>query len=700
MRMRSDSAVRFYSTLYIIGVSFLFFLNAAESAFAPLVSRQLVEKAQSRGEVRVIVRLGSVGAAENPLENNLERTQRLTGIKWARDSLRAGLHGMPHRVVREFEEFPFVALEVGPDGLQALESLPGVVEEVMEDRLHRPFLSESAPLVQANQAWAGAFAGTLLDGTGTVVAILDTGVDKTHLFLSGKVVDEACFSTTYLPHSATSVCPGGLSSSFAAGSAIPCNVLPDCEHGTHVAGIAAGDGQDGAVALFSGVAKGADIMAVQVFSRFDNPGYCYPDLTCVLAYDSDIMAGLQHVYDQRAVLNLAAVNLSLGGATYSATCDSDPLKSIIDLLRAANIATVIASGNDGETKKISSPACISSAVSVGSTGDGSTYYFDLATVDVISWFSNSASFLSLLAPGQWITSSVPGVDFDTWAGTSMATPHVTGAFAILKQAAPTATVSQMLGALQKTGLPVRDTRPGGGITKPRIRIFEALGQLPSVQFSSANYMVSERGRSAKITVRRTGVPIDTLTVDYATSSGSAAAGVEYTETTGTLTFPPSVKSQTFIVPVIDNALDEANKTVNLTLSNPIGGRLGSPSTAVVTITDDDIAGSLSFSAAAYKVKEGQAAAKITVRRSGGRAGGVTVDYTTGDGTASAGSDYTATAGSLTFGPNVMSQTFLVPIIDDAVHEVAETVSLTLSNPTGGSTLGARSTATLTITDND
>jgi len=169
----------------------------------------------------------------------------------------------------------------------------------------------------------------------------------------------------------------------------------------------------------------------------------------------------------------------------------------------------------------------------------------------------------------------------------MATPHVTGAFAILKEAAPTATVSQMLSALQKTGLPVRDTRPGGGITKPRIRIVDALGQLPSVQFSSANYTVNERSRSVRITMRRTGVHIDTLTVNYATSDGTAMAGADYGATSGTLTFGPRATSKTFTIPIINDAVPELNKTINLTLSNPIGGRLGAVHTATVTITDND-----------------------------------------------------------------------------------------------------------------
>jgi ABC-type cobalamin/Fe3+-siderophores transport system ATPase subunit len=83
-----------------------------------------------------------------------------------------------------------------------------------------------------------------------------------------------------------------------------------------------------------------------------------------------------------------------------------------------------------------------------------------AALDQVSSFSNSDTFLSLLAPGQWISSSIPGSGFQNFQGTSMAAPHVTGAWAVLKQRSPGASVSTVLGALQSTGLPVTDARNG------------------------------------------------------------------------------------------------------------------------------------------------------------------------------------------------------------------------------------------------
>ncbi|MEW6730780.1 MAG: Calx-beta domain-containing protein [Acidobacteriota bacterium] len=112
----------------------------------------------------------------------------------------------------------------------------------------------------------------------------------------------------------------------------------------------------------------------------------------------------------------------------------------------------------------------------------------------------------------------------------------------------------------------------------------------TVQFSSASYSVSEDGKTATITVTLTGDGLDgSLTVDYATTNGSATAGVDYITSTGTVTFTDQ-GSQTFTVPIIDDNLLEENETVNLVLSNPTQrAGLGSPSTAVLTIIDNDLA---------------------------------------------------------------------------------------------------------------
>jgi hypothetical protein len=221
-----------------------------------------------------------------------------------------------------------------------------------------------------------------------------------------------------------------------------------------VAGIAAGN-YGYLTADTGGIAPGASVMSIQVFQKDCASGTCQ-----IYANYSDIMQALEHVYSQRNNYAIAAANLSLGGMDFTSTCDNEApgVTSVIRSLRAANIASVISSGNSALPNAVSFPGCISEAISVGST----------TKQNGISTFSNSASFLNLLAPGTSIASSMPGGGYGFTSGTSMASPHVAGAWATLKSAKPTATVSEVLAALTSSGTPITDSR--NGITKPLIRI--------------------------------------------------------------------------------------------------------------------------------------------------------------------------------------------------------------------------------------
>ena len=414
-----------------------------------VISEELQLKAQKEGAVRVIIQIRESFRPEGDLKNFAAIATQRKGIAHAQERLFKELDNIRHQVIRRFETIPFVTIEAGIHALAILEQ-SGLVFSVEEDHISEPMLSESVPLVEGSQAWAEGF-----DGNNWAVAVLDTGVDKAHPFLSGKVISEACFS-------GNGNCPNGMTTQIGLGAGIPCTYAPNgCQHGTHVAGIAAGSGSS-----FSGVAKGGNLIAIQVFSRFtgancSNAG----EDPCTLTYSSDWIAGLEHVFNLRNAFQIAAVNLSLGGSAFTSqsACDASnsAAKAVIDNLRSVGIATVAASGNSGFLNAIAAPACISSAVSVGST----------AKNDQISSFSNSASFLSLLAPGQSIRSSIPGGGFGFKNGTSMAAPHVAGSWAILKQKTPEATVDEVLQALQITGKAITDVNM---VTTSRIRIAQAI----------------------------------------------------------------------------------------------------------------------------------------------------------------------------------------------------------------------------------
>jgi subtilisin family serine protease len=423
------------------------------------------------GTVRVIVGLQTRFTPEGALDAARVKDQRAQ-IDGARERLVRALAGTKHRVANAFETIPSVALELSPEALTVLER-SGLAASILEDELSEPLLAQSTNLVEAVEARTFG-----RNGSGQHIAILDTGVDSAHSFLQNKIVSEACFSD--------GDCPGGASSSTAVGSGQPCTYAPnDCDHGTHVAGIAAGRGTTG----FNGVAPSANLISINVFSRFTGSDCGTKPSPCALSFVSDQIRGLERVIALRSTRRIAAVNMSIGGGKHTANCDGDSRKAAIDNLRSTGIATVIAAGNDGFSDAVSAPGCISTAVTVGSTTKS----------DTMSSFSNSAFMVELLAPGSSINSSVPNNGFGLKSGTSMATPHVAGSWAVLKELAPSASVSTILSHLQSTGKPITDA--DNGITRPRIRLLSAstriadTGLRPGADFSLPNGGVVSEGVS-------------------------------------------------------------------------------------------------------------------------------------------------------------------------------------------------------------
>ena len=420
------------------------------------VSLQAVEKSiAADGGARVIVRLRTTETPATGRATSAEREQeQRLDIATRQQRIREYLRGTKHSIRREFRSLPYVVVEIDAAGLARLQSATGDVAEIDVDVLLEPTLANSIPQIEADLAHAQGF-----NGSGSVIAIVDTGVDNTHPFLAGKVVDEACFADREDPDDPGS-CPDGSNQQLGIGAAIPCGFAPNtCYHGTHVAGIAAGSG------TAPGVAPAANLFALQVFHRSTACGFEAPP--CARAFTSDVTAALEYVYERRGLHNLAAVNMSLGGSPVAAACDAivPALAAVINDLQAAGIATVIASGNGSQRSAISIPACIGAAIAVGAVDDD----------DNVASFSNVGSGLDLFAPGVGILSSVPGGAFQSVSGTSMATPHVAGAWAVMRQANPLASVDDVLSEFVDTGKPIFDGRSGGTETRPRIRLGAALG---------------------------------------------------------------------------------------------------------------------------------------------------------------------------------------------------------------------------------
>ncbi|GAF91433.1 unnamed protein product, partial [marine sediment metagenome] len=159
-----------------------------------------------------------------------------------------------------------------------------------------------------------------------------------------------------------------------------------------------------------------------------------------------------------------------------------------------------------------------------------------------------------------------------------------------------------------------------------------------------------------------------ITVEYGTADGSATAPTDYTAIpTTTLTFAPGVTTQLLTVSVQGDTLDEPDETFWINLANAVNASIGDAQ-GQGTIIDDDGQPSVRFSRADYVIGEVAGSANITITLSNSYFLTATVDYATGGGTATAGGDYTAISGTLTFTPGVTSQTFAVAIADDGMDE--------------------------------
>ena len=466
-----NKLIFFYFLLFLCNIAFanengtIKSYNKINSKHQQIELNNFKDKAKNTGKVAIIVELNLnnfpiVAQQHLPIKiftkrlidlSPSELSARKKGIKIAQqsflDDLQFDVGNKEITATKSMKYHPLVALHVSEQALTAIQHNPKI-NAIYSDELSSPSLAQSVPWIGTNQAWSNGYTGA-----GQTVAVLDTGVQKTHPFLAGKVVSEACYSTNVT--NVESLCPGGVTESTALGAGVNCDpdITSSCSHGTHVAGITAGK-NDGSIG-YSGVAKDATIIAIQVFSKFNNSTDCNGNAPCILAYSSDVIKGLERVFTLRSSFNIASVNMSLGGGRYYSHCDTDPRKPIIDSLSASNIATIISSGNSDYTDSMGAPACISSSISVGASLD---------TSDSISSYSNIASFISLIAPGSGITSSIAPDSYATWNGTSMAAPHVAGAWALIKQQNPAASVSDILSLLRQGGETIDDTRSGGTVT--------------------------------------------------------------------------------------------------------------------------------------------------------------------------------------------------------------------------------------------
>lgn len=348
--------------------------------------------------------------------------------------------------------------------------------KVWLDGLRQPLLEQSVPQVGAPTAWEAGW-----DGTGVTVAVLDTGIDATHPDLADQIV---------------------ASQNFTEGEEEDGDFVG---HGTHVASIVAGTGAASDQQL-RGVAPGAGLLDGKVCVEYG----------CA---DSWILAGMQWAVEQGADV----VNLSLGGPD---TEGLDPLEEAVEnLTEQFGTLFVIAAGNSGRNQTIDSPGSADAALTVGAVDKA----------DELAFFSSRGPRIDgvlkpdLTAPGEDIVAAnsstgffgEPGEPYATASGTSMSSPHVAGAAAILRQQHPNWSPAQLKAALMAAAAPHSALDPyaqgAGRLDLARAVTQSVMTDPPSVSFARAEWPhQDDTPQTATVTYHNHGSDDLLLTLDLST----------------------------------------------------------------------------------------------------------------------------------------------------------------------------------------
>ncbi|MEM2874279.1 MAG: S8 family serine peptidase [Candidatus Nanoarchaeia archaeon] len=330
------------------------------------------------------------------------------------------------KIKYDYEEFNAIAGTIAKNNLAKLAANPDI-EAIKADAQYQITLNDSVPLIKAPQVWQIQVSGVNVTGDTETICIIDTGVNYSHPALA----------TNYL---------GGVD--FVNNDSDP---MDDHNHGTHVAGIILSND-----AFYRGVAPGAKFVAVKAFDSGGSGSL------------SNILAAMDWCVANKDTYNISVMSMSFGdGGQHNSDDCPTIFDSPINAAIAAGITPVAASGNNGYANGVSSPACSPGVVAVGAVNDADS---------VASW-SNSGALLDLLAPGVSIISTGKSGNFISMSGTSMATPHVSGVFALLQHYNKLKTGAALTPAdaeakLKSTGVIIID--PKNNLATPRVDAFAAI----------------------------------------------------------------------------------------------------------------------------------------------------------------------------------------------------------------------------------
>lgn len=478
--------VRFSNILRTLALVASVAAAGLSSGVAQAGVEDVLKEIAPQGRAQVLVRMKANGGGAAAWTPRLSVSRQRVAVATAFHDAAPALDRARVAGVHRFRTIPYVAVTVTREQAMALaaeNAVEGIFlirrerrAEVSTERAKAIGLSAAQLSIDLGSAWDRGY-----DGRDTSIAIIDSGINLTHPALAGKNIGDACFANSF-GTTTIAQCPSGSTPQIGAGAASFCpGDSARCDHGTHVASLAAGN--DGTA---FGVARGAKIVPIDVFSLVTDAAECSPDpAPCILTDSLAVLNALDYVNEKALELKIAAVNLSIGGSSRDGYCDDDPRRAVIDMLRQKGVAVAVAASNGGQTGRISTPACISSAIGVGSVDNGTI---------VTSW-SNFASTLDFVAPGVGLSGAKgSGSGYGTRSGTSMSTPQVAGAFAILRQAYPTLSVDAIESVLKQTGLPT--TRADSGITVAKIQVGAALDKLQGINRRMFNNVVAATDTSA------------------------------------------------------------------------------------------------------------------------------------------------------------------------------------------------------------
>jgi subtilisin family serine protease len=411
--------------------------------------------------------------------------------------------------------------------------------------------------IDASEAW------NKNTDSSVVVGIIDTGIDYNHEDLAANIwvnpneiagngIDDDNNGYIDDVHGINAINDGG-------------DPMDDQGHGTHVSGTIGGVGNNGIGV--TGVNWNVKMMGLKFLDK-DGSGW-----------SSDAIKALEYAIMMKTQHN---VNIKLTSNSWGGGGSSQAMRDAIEASQNAGMLFIAAAGNSGTDNDANphypSSYDLLSVIAVASTDRN----------DNLSSFSCfGANSVDLAAPGSDILSSTPGNQYASYSGTSMATPHVAGAAALLWAANPSYSYAEIKAKLmssvdQLAGLSGKMISGG----RLNINIESAAG---SLQFSQATYSVNEGAGSATITVSRTGGSDGSVSVNYTINDGTATSGNDYSGTPGTLTWNDGNSTSKLItVNIIDDNNQESSENFSLVLSNATGdATIGSPNNTVVTITDND-----------------------------------------------------------------------------------------------------------------